>query len=207
MERTVNEDKTAAAVRFLKALADESRLKIVGLLAAQPHSVEELAAALRLTAPTVSHHLARLKPLGLVHMRAEGTTHVYSLDTDTLRALSKNIFAPEGIAAMVQDTSADAWRAKVLRDFMAGGRLKEIPASRKKRVVVLEWLAEQFQPDLAYAEREVNEIIHRHHPDAATLRRELIGYGLMERDNGVYRRVVQPALDRFPEHAATRART
>ncbi len=58
-------------VAFFKALADANRLKIVGLLARQPYSVEELAALLDLKPSTVSHHLSRLAEVGLVSARAE----------------------------------------------------------------------------------------------------------------------------------------
>jgi len=71
---------------FFKALADASRLRIVGLLARKPHTVEELAALLGLRASTVSHHLARLVAVDLVSARADGHYHVYSLDTDALAA-------------------------------------------------------------------------------------------------------------------------
>ncbi len=57
---------------FFKALSDESRLKIVGALASNDRSVEELATLLELRAPTVSHHLSKLKEVGLVEMRSEG---------------------------------------------------------------------------------------------------------------------------------------
>lgn len=59
-------------LQFFKALADESRLKILGILANQECSVEELAALLQLKEPTVSHHLGKLKELNLVTMRSEG---------------------------------------------------------------------------------------------------------------------------------------
>ena len=58
-------------VTFFKALADSSRLKIVGLLAEKPYSVEELAELLSLKASTVSHHLSRLAEVGLVRSRSE----------------------------------------------------------------------------------------------------------------------------------------
>ena len=79
----------------------------------------------------------------------------------------------------------------MLRDFFAGERLKEIPAGRKKRLIVLRRLAARFEPGVRYSEREVNEILRRSHPDTATLRRELISdaNGLMWRDHGVYWRV------------------
>jgi hypothetical protein len=40
--------------------------------------------------------------------------------------------------------------------------------------------------EVRYPEARINELIKRHHPDFATLRRELIGQGLMEREAGIY---------------------
>ena len=57
---------TEKLLGFFKAMADESRLRIIGLLAHRERSVQELAAALDLKEPTVSHHLAILKAQGLV---------------------------------------------------------------------------------------------------------------------------------------------
>jgi hypothetical protein len=185
------------AVRFFKAMADESRLRIVGLLAHQERSVEELATELALTPPTVSHHLNRLKEIGLVRMEARGTTHLYRLEPEVLTRLKREVLSPERIAALTAadappgaaEGEGDVWAQKVLRDFLDGERLREIPAQRKKRAVILRWLVERFEPERRYPERELNETIKRHHEDAATLRRELIGAGLMQREGGVYWRV------------------
>lgn len=62
-------------------------------------------------------------------------------------------------------------------------------ASRKKRLVILKWLVGKFEPGIRYPESAVKEIIGRHHPDFATLRRELIGNKLMDRENAVYWRI------------------
>jgi hypothetical protein len=170
----------------LKALADESRLRIVGILASSERSVDELAAQLDLRAPTVSHHLARLRDVGLVSMRSVGNVHVYRLELDVLRSLSRDAFSVERISTFADKVNAQAWERKVLRDFFDGPRLKEIPASRKKRAVVLEWLADQFSFDVRYREVDVNEVLKQHHPDTATLRRELVGAGLLAREQSVY---------------------
>jgi hypothetical protein len=188
----MSDEELQQLVRFYKALADESRLRIVGILAGRECSVEELAAMLRLKEPTVSHHLAKLKELGLVRMRADGTTHLYRLGGDALRAMNRELLTPETVAVLVDDVEGTAWERKVLRDFFDGERLKEIPASRKKRQVVLTWLAMQFEPERPYPEAEVNAVLKRHHPDAATLRRELVGYHLLERAHGAYRRPLTP---------------
>jgi len=78
---------------------------------------------------------------------------------------------------------------KVLMTFVDEGRLVAIPARRKKRDVVLRWLVEIFETDKRYSEREVSELIGMRHPDYATLRRELVGSGLMKRETGIYWRL------------------
>ncbi len=80
----------------------------------------------------------------------------------------------------------ETWENKVLNNYLDGVRIIQIPASRKKRLVILRWLVRKFELDLIYKESQVNEIINNHHSDYATLRRELIGYQLMERENGFY---------------------
>ncbi|MEW6045642.1 MAG: metalloregulator ArsR/SmtB family transcription factor [Bacillota bacterium] len=180
-------------LRVFKALADESRLKILGILAGGRRNVEELAAMLDLRAPTVSHHLAVLRRAELVGMRPEGTSHVYFLEAETLQRLSREFFSPEAVVSLSPQIEGDAWERKVLRDLFANGRLKEIPASRKKRDVILRWLAGRFTPGVRYREAEVNEIIKRYHPDFATLRRELIMSRLMQRERGLYWRTEPPA--------------
>jgi predicted transcriptional regulator len=180
-------------LRFFKALSDESRLKILGILANRECSVGELAALLGLKEPTVSHHLARLKELGLVRMRQDGNTHVYWLDGEALRSINREILTPEKIVTLVDNVEGQAWERKVLQNFLEGERLKEIPASLKKRIVVLKWLATRFEPGVRYPEAAVNEIIQRHHPDYATLRREMVENRLMQRENGIYWRVMEAA--------------
>ncbi len=173
-------------VSFFKTLADETRLRIVGLLASREYSVEELATTLGVKDPTVSHHLAKLKEMGLVQMRAEGNTHYYSLDAEALRGLSKEVLTPEVIASVADDLSADAYERKILRTFMVEGRLTEIPAQRKKREVILRWLVNHFDKGRKYPEAQVNAVLKKYHEDYATLRREFIMTKLMERKDGFY---------------------
>lgn len=184
----MQQDQLQTLLRFFKALADESRLKIVGILAKQECSVEELAALLQLKEPTVSHHLGKLKELNLVNMRPEGNTHFYRLDSETLQNISKEIFTTENMASLVGEES-EVWETKVLNNYLEAGRLKEIPASRKKRLVILQWLVNQFEFGTNYPESIVNETLKNYHPDCATLRRELIACKLMQRESGIYWRL------------------
>jgi DNA-binding transcriptional ArsR family regulator len=179
---------TETLLAFFKALADASRLRIVGLLAQGERSVQELATLLDLKEPTVSHHLAILKAQGLVSVRAEGTTRWHRLDREALEGLSRRVLEPA--AATRAEAEPETWDAKVLRGFVdADGRLAAIPASRRKRGVVLRWLMTLFEPDQRYPEAEVNAIIQTRHWDSATLRRELIGHRMLARERGVYWRL------------------
>ncbi len=185
----MGQEELQALARVLRVLADESRLRILGLLAADEYSVGELAAALKLKEPTVSHHLNKLKEHGLVQMRAEGNMHLYRLDPQALRQINRDLLSPEQVATLSDDIASDAWERQVLRSFVEHDQLKEIPSARKKRQVILRWLVNQFDDGRRYSEAEVNEIIKRHHPDSATLRREFIANKLMQREHGVYWRV------------------
>jgi hypothetical protein len=182
-------EESPRLLETFKALADESRLKIIGLLANEERSVEELAALLRLKAPTVSHHLATLRNVGLVEMRAEGTTHLYRFQPAALHALNREL-APDRLA-LPADAAGDAWDRKVLGDFLEAGRLKSIPAADRKRQVVMRWLAAKFDAGRDYSELEVNAILAEFHNDYASLRRYLVDYGFMTRAAGIYRRVDQ----------------
>lgn len=186
MDVTEGADRSEALLEFFKALSNEERLQIVGLLARQDHTAEELAAILGLSPATVLHHLRRLARLGLVTARAEQQAHVYSLRLQTLHELSKQILSAESPQEAADDPDLDAYDRKVLRDYMEGGRLKIWPHQWKKRQVIHRYLLKQFEPGRRYSEREVNEIIGRVHPDYATLRRELIDTGLMDRERDVY---------------------
>jgi hypothetical protein len=186
----VPEADLATLLAFFKAMANESRLRIVGLLAERERSVQELAVLLELKEPTISHHLAALKALGLVSARAEGVVRWHTLRLETLTELNRGLLDPQGGVSLAQEVAQpeDAWETKVVSGYVdAQGRLQVIPASRRKRQIVLKWLARQFRPGRRYREAEVNEILQRRHWDSATLRRELVGYGMMAREAGVYR--------------------
>jgi DNA-binding transcriptional ArsR family regulator len=69
-------------VLFAKALADETRQKIMGLCCCNWLSVNEIVGKIDVSQPTVSHHLAILREAGLVHVREEGKQTFYSLNQD-----------------------------------------------------------------------------------------------------------------------------
>ncbi len=182
------EERTAEfeeLLTFFKALGDEKRLKIVGLLAQRSLCVEEMAAILDLSAATVSHHLRKLAEAGLVEASAEGYYNVYSLRAETLREMSRRLLSAETFQDTARALDLGSYDRKVLRDYLfEDGRLKNIPAQRKKRDVILRHIVREFEPGRRYAETEVNEIISRFHEDYATIRREFIMRRMMDREGG-----------------------
>jgi predicted transcriptional regulator len=181
MGTTMSED----LLKFYKALADANRLKIVGLLAARGYSVEELAALLNLRPSTVSHHLAKLAEAGLVTARTESYYNVYQLEEKALEEHTRRVLSRQDFASAVADLDLDSYDRKVVADYTRrDGSLKTIPSQRKKLEAVLRYVVKAFQPGKRYSERKVNEILSRYHEDTASLRRELVGYHLMEREGG-----------------------
>jgi DNA-binding transcriptional ArsR family regulator len=181
---------TGQALDLFKALAHESRLKLLGLVAQGERSVQELSAAVGLKEPTTSHHLAMLRGVGLVRSRPDGTTHWYSLKSETLRQVAKALLAKDKFTNFAPAEALNAYETKVIKGYLLpDGRLKAFPSSRKKRRVFAVWFTRMFKEDRDYRETEVNDTIQRHHNDFETFRREMVGYRMMSRTKGVYRRL------------------
>jgi ArsR family transcriptional regulator len=188
MSERGGERNLEARAELFKALGHPARLLILNLVKMRPRHGEELAEILRLNPGTISHHLSKLADAGLLASKKDQYYQVYSLASDILdRTIGEVVFVPQaGLSARVQE---DAYRDKVLRTFFRRGRLVSIPAQLKKRQIVIERLAEEFEPGRTYTEREVNQVLVEYHDDVATLRRGLIEHRLMERDRGIYRRL------------------
>jgi DNA-binding transcriptional ArsR family regulator len=90
LDRMVDNARHASV--FLKALAHESRLLILCLLAEGEKSVGELEEILRLRQPTVSQQLARLRSEGLVSTRRDGKAVYYSLASDEARSVIDAVY-------------------------------------------------------------------------------------------------------------------
>jgi predicted transcriptional regulator len=176
---------TEELLNFFKALADANRLKIVGLLAREALTVEQLAEMVKLHPSTVSHHLSRLAKVGLVSARAEGYYSVYQLETKALEEMAQRLLAKDTMPAVVAEVDLDAYDRKVLGNYLTPeGRLKDFPAQQKKLEAILRYVVKEFQPDVRYSEKQVNEILSRISEDTARLRRNLVEFGLMKRQGG-----------------------
>ena len=186
-ETTLSSEEMKLLVVMGRALADPTRIRILGLLAERPMYGQELAKVLDVKPPTISHHIAPLVMAGLVRVRRENNYHYYELDSDGIQHLAEStqhiarlLFAGNPLPPKSDE------RARVVATFIKDGRLVSIPAQYKKRRYVMEELARSFEWGRLYDEKEVNAILKTFHDDVASLRREFIDQRIMMRENGRY---------------------
>lgn len=189
MSETNFEANLEARANLFKALGHSVRLLILNLVRIKPRHGEELAAILRLNPATISHHLTKLTDAGLLQARKDQYYQTYTLNTEHVgKTLADLIHLPQ--PEISSGVEQDAYRFKVLKTFFRHGRLIQLPAQLKKRLVVLEKISESFEPGREYTEREVNHILLDFNDDVASLRRGLIEHKLMARSKGIYRKMV-----------------
>ena len=180
------------SLAFFRALGDQTRLKIVSLLMDGEQNVGDLATLLDLKEPTISHHLSKLRPTGIVSLRFDGNQRFYSLNTSTLRNMGQSIInmdafrfdleAAESDYAWLDELDMDDFARKTLRHCTENQRLTHIPRKRAKLIVVLEWLVTFFEQDRIYTEREINDILKQRYEDYVSLRRDLVDMKYLRRD-------------------------
>ncbi len=171
-------------VRFFKVLGEPRRLKIVGLLAQSPHTVEQLAQKLGIGVSTVSHHLSRLTDAGLVSARAESYYSVYRLNAEILTEMARTLLQ-QAKPALSETEHPDAFDRKVLSTFTeTDGHIKAFPTQEKKFLVLVRHVLKAFEPGVRYTEKRVNQILSNYNDDTARLRRALIDYKYMAREGG-----------------------
>ena len=181
---------SSEASTLLGLLADDDRLRTVAalILGSGPASVSEVAAATGLDLRRTAKALTRLAGAGLVDQTGDS----YVLRPERFREALDSLGRSEesGGLHLPPPDSPHSGRGpesdRILRIFLRDGRLVQIPAVHSKRLVVLDWLASMFEPGQAYAEKEVNEIIGRVHPDYAALRRYLVDDEFLHRRDGFY---------------------
>ncbi|WP_430507906.1 metalloregulator ArsR/SmtB family transcription factor [Rossellomorea marisflavi] len=178
-------------VEFHKTLGDPTRLKIIYLLSEGPLHVGAVAGKLGLTAPTISHHLSRLKDCNLVYSRREKNTVYYHLNIKVLlhhgKVLQQFAEGTKGEERNMDQRVKE--KQKVLNAFIGkDGKVSQLPAQQKKRLYLLEHFVEALEVGRKYEEKEINEYTKRFHDDYATVRREFIIHQFMFRENSIYER-------------------
>ncbi len=181
----------------LIALADETRLRILELLAQQDEMhAQDIIASLDLSQSSVSRHLKQLVSMGyLYERRGEGANKTYRLSSfyfeRTARAM-KQLIAGEDTSIKSPAATRDETQPQELRRFLdVSGKLTMWPPARQRdKLLILEYLASFFEQGRKYSEKEVNAllILHTTFKDSAALRRALYEYRFMNstRDGSQY---------------------
>lgn len=177
-------------VNYHKALADPTRLRLLLLLSQGEMHGQALAEKLNLSQPTVTHHAAKLREVALIKERREKNTVYFMLNPEFIKQgaeASLQFIFSKGEATMEEQSPESSLKESVLRNFFSkDGRLRQIPAQYKKKLIALQFLVEKLEPGVVYTEKQINEFIKQFHEDYATIRREFIMHQFMYRENDKY---------------------
>src|SRR5436190_18753699 len=89
-ETSLSSEEMKSLVVLGRALADLTRIRILGLPGERPMHGQELAQALDVSPPTISHHISALVMAGLAKMRPEGHQRYQQLDSERLQRLAES---------------------------------------------------------------------------------------------------------------------
>jgi hypothetical protein len=179
-------------VEYHKAIGDPTRIRILFLLKNAPMHGQSLAEKLGVSAPTITHHMDKLRNAGIVKERRDGNAIYFEVNQQLVRhnteVILDLIFGPNsGQGGDQSVVDHERFQKSVLNNFFTkDGSLKQIPAQRKRKLVVFEYLLRDLRPGQRYSEKELNEYIQRFHEDFCTIRREFIINQFMYREHGVY---------------------
>lgn len=157
-------------------MAEPERRLVIAALILSASDRPVLVERTGLTTRQVTEALERLASSGLVEQGSDGT---YVLLEESFKAASR-------AAGGTEDRGPDRIEDRILHQAIADGRLVHLPRRRSKRLIVLDRLAQEFEPGRHYGEREVNRTLRAFDDDVATLRRHLIDEGFLDRADGLY---------------------
>ena len=172
--------------RLVAVLADTAKLRIFSaLVLGEPTeglTAVQLAEAAGVGASDTRKALANLTSLGLARRVEER----FLAAPDLFRASLSELGRKRDEAAAQAFSTTDPARLSVLLNCFRDGKLAYLPEKFGKRQIVLEEIAQSFEPGTRYAEAEVNLVLRDLYPDFAALRRYLIDAAFLSREDGFY---------------------
>jgi hypothetical protein len=170
-----------SARELVGLLADDGRRAVFAALVLGAADRQAVQRDSGLDARTAARAVQRFVDAGLVVEGSDGSLHLLA-EAFALAARAEAEREPR------TDEHADepAEVARVLRAFVRDGKLVSIPSVHSKRLIVLDWITQRFEPGRRYAEPSVNLMLEEFHPDTAALRRYLVDDGFLTRENGEY---------------------
>ncbi|HET9170850.1 MAG TPA: DUF2087 domain-containing protein [Actinospica sp.] len=182
-----NDQRVPDPRELVAVLADTAKLRVFSalVLADPPEGLTEgqLGAAAGIGASEVRRALANLTAVGLARRVGE---EGYAASPETFRRTLSELSRQRDEAAAKAFSTTDPARLSVLLNCFQNGRLVYLPEKFAKRQIVLEEIAQAFEPGTRYAEAEVNMVLRDLYPDYAALRRYLIDSAFLSREDGFY---------------------
>ncbi len=176
---SVDQPVTVSAGAVAGALADAGRRSVFAAVQLGAAHIDDVVTVTELTVAQVGKALAKLVDLGLIN--AEGGRLLVA--GEVFQQAARDALARP---APSEHDSLPVADRKVMNAFVVEGRLVAIPTSPAKRLVILDWLAQMFEPGRRYSEAMVNLTIGQRHADTAAWRRYLVDEGFLDREAGVY---------------------
>lgn len=180
-------DTHPSSADLLRVFADPSKIKLLAAICDEALPLHTLARSAGLTEAEAMRQVGALKEVGLLEETFAEDGFRWQYQPKALFEVLAMLKADAKPAGLGGEWTAE--EAKVLGDFFVNGRLKTIPAQRKKREIVLRYLAAQFEFGKTYTEQEVSFRLLGFHEDYASLRREMVDAKLMRRERGIYERL------------------
>lgn len=177
------------SVKIMKAMADESRLLILNTLFEKPQYVEEIAKRLDLAPSTVSFHLKKLEEMNLIEKEKKQYYSEFKIRKEIFDSKLIDLISFDNVEKIAQEKRVQKLNDKVINTFIKKERIEKIPKQLKKKLIILEWLAEKFSFSKSYKEEEINHIILDYYDDYCAARRDLVDYRFFERKNSIYKRI------------------
>jgi hypothetical protein len=171
------------AATIVGLLADDDRRLVAAALILGAADLDAVVGATALAPERATRALGRLVDGGLVVAGSDGGLAVLGA------AFQQAARAALARPPRAEHAAEPEERRKVLDAFVVDGRIVSVPAARGKRLIVLDWLAQDFEPGVRYSERRVNAMLERRGADPATLRRYLVDEHLLDRASGEYWRI------------------
>lgn len=174
-------------VNYHKALGDPTRIRIIVLLQHEALHGQAIAQKLGLKPATITHHMTKLRDVGLINQRRDKNTIYFNLNQ---KKLEQNAIAITQLGvsnAVYNEEMTKEEKDLIINNFLHfDGTLKQLPSKQKKKVLLLAYLIRNIQPHRIYTEHEINLYIRQYHEDYATIRREWVMHQFMFRKDNVY---------------------
>ena len=168
------------AATLVRLLADDDRRRVVAALVLGADTTDDVVDRTGMRLREVVEALSRLEAAGLVERGTDGTI----LLLERAFALAARASATEPRPSEHPDEPAEV--ARILDQAFRNGRLVQLPTKESKRLVVLDHIAQRFEPGERYTEKQINASLSQIHEDTATLRRDMVDFGFMDRADGEY---------------------